>query len=194
MITSALQSTDDLFRVALLTRTRMLSRRSSTQRSRQQLVSDIQHILSYYADGVVAHLPEPAKAAEDLQTFAKLNEGRLYKLLKTCMDVQTDLKGLIKARVRAIAVFPIITSLNEIRASSSAGWNSHRQASSELCLRSSAAHPFTSSINPQFQHSSSACRRASSRPLLHTRNHSSLRTSRSLSSPQAARSPKGVPS
>ncbi|RPD56961.1 hypothetical protein L226DRAFT_491089 [Lentinus tigrinus ALCF2SS1-7] len=45
-----------------------------------------------------AQLSEPAKAAEDLQTFAKLNEGRLYKLLKTCMDVQTDLKGLIKAR------------------------------------------------------------------------------------------------
>ncbi|TBU45152.1 armadillo-type protein [Dichomitus squalens] len=42
--------------------------------------------------------PEPGKAAEDLQAFAKLNEGRLYKLLKTCMDVQTDLKGLIKAR------------------------------------------------------------------------------------------------
>ncbi|KAI8986667.1 armadillo-type protein [Trametes punicea] len=45
-----------------------------------------------------ALFPDPHKAAEDLQTFAKLNEGRLYKLLKTCMDVQTDLKGLVKAR------------------------------------------------------------------------------------------------
>ncbi|KAI0371302.1 hypothetical protein BV20DRAFT_1120710 [Pilatotrama ljubarskyi] len=41
---------------------------------------------------------DPHKAAEDLHAFAKLNEGRLYKLLKTCMDVQTDLKGLVKAR------------------------------------------------------------------------------------------------
>ncbi|PIL27726.1 hypothetical protein GSI_10879 [Ganoderma sinense ZZ0214-1] len=46
----------------------------------------------------VAQFPEPGKAAEDLQAFAQLNEGRLYKLLKTCMDVQTDLKGLVKAR------------------------------------------------------------------------------------------------
>ncbi|TFK86665.1 hypothetical protein K466DRAFT_492369 [Polyporus arcularius HHB13444] len=54
--------------------------------------------LNVAVKATAAQLPEPAKAAEDLQTFAKLNEGRLYKLLKTCMDVQTDLKGLIKAR------------------------------------------------------------------------------------------------
>ncbi|KAI0747029.1 armadillo-type protein [Daedaleopsis nitida] len=42
--------------------------------------------------------PEPQRAIEDLQSFAKLNEGRLYKLLKTCMDIQTDLKGLMKAK------------------------------------------------------------------------------------------------
>ncbi|KAF8634850.1 hypothetical protein AX17_004098 [Amanita inopinata Kibby_2008] len=40
---------------------------------------------------------DPHKATEDLQTFAKLNEARLYKLLKTCMDPQADLKGLVKA-------------------------------------------------------------------------------------------------
>lgn len=34
-----------------------------------------------------------------MQAFAKLNEGRLYKLLKTCMDIQTDLKGLVKSYV-----------------------------------------------------------------------------------------------
>ncbi|KAI0336697.1 hypothetical protein GY45DRAFT_1315302 [Cubamyces sp. BRFM 1775] len=45
-----------------------------------------------------AQFPDPHKAVEDLQAFAKSNEGRLYKLLKTCMDIQTDLKGLVKAR------------------------------------------------------------------------------------------------
>ncbi|KAH9849574.1 armadillo-type protein [Lenzites betulinus] len=44
-----------------------------------------------------AQFPDPHKAAEDMQAFAKLNEGRLYKLLKTCMDIQTDLKGLVKS-------------------------------------------------------------------------------------------------
>lgn len=37
---------------------------------------------------------------EDLHAFAKLNEGRLYKLLKTCMDIQVDLKSLVKSTVR----------------------------------------------------------------------------------------------
>ncbi|KAL0574121.1 Sister chromatid cohesion protein pds5 [Marasmius crinis-equi] len=46
---------------------------------------------------VSSSFPDPSKAAEDLRAFASLNESRLYKLLKTCMDVQTDLKGLIKA-------------------------------------------------------------------------------------------------
>ncbi|CAK5272282.1 unnamed protein product [Mycena citricolor] len=41
--------------------------------------------------------PDPLKMGEDLNAFAKLNEQRLYKLLKTCMDPQTDLKGLVKA-------------------------------------------------------------------------------------------------
>lgn len=29
-----------------------------------------------------------------------MNEQRLYKLLKTCLDPHTDLKGLVKAMVR----------------------------------------------------------------------------------------------
>ena len=33
------------------------------------------------------------------KAFAKLNEQRLYKLLKTCMDTQTDLKTLTKTMV-----------------------------------------------------------------------------------------------
>ncbi|PSR74380.1 hypothetical protein PHLCEN_2v9888 [Hermanssonia centrifuga] len=45
---------------------------------------------------VAAQFPDPQKAVEDLNTFAKLNESRLYKLLKTCMDPQTDLKNQIK--------------------------------------------------------------------------------------------------
>jgi hypothetical protein len=39
------------------------------------------------------------KVSEDLHAFAKLNERRLYKLLTTCMDPQTDLKSLVKATV-----------------------------------------------------------------------------------------------
>jgi hypothetical protein len=48
--------------------------------------------------------PDPQKSAEDLHAFAKSNEGRLYKLLKTCMDPQTDLKGLDRATVGRIPV------------------------------------------------------------------------------------------
>lgn len=55
----------------------------------------------------IGTFPDPVKASEDLQAFAKLNEARLYKLLKTCMDAQTDLKGLIKATVW----FPVVCLL-----------------------------------------------------------------------------------
>lgn len=43
--------------------------------------------------------PDPLKASEDLNSFAKHNENRLYRLLKTCMDPGTDLKTLIKSTV-----------------------------------------------------------------------------------------------
>ncbi|EGO03586.1 hypothetical protein SERLA73DRAFT_46084 [Serpula lacrymans var. lacrymans S7.3] len=56
---------------------------------KQRLSNIIRHISRTY--------PDNQKASEDLQTFADLNEGRLYKLLKTCMDTQTDLKSLAKA-------------------------------------------------------------------------------------------------
>lgn len=52
--------------------------------------------------------PDPVKASEDLHAFAKLNEARLYKLLKTCMDAQTDLKGLIKATVWLLVACSLI--------------------------------------------------------------------------------------
>jgi len=48
---------------------------------------------------LLGQFPDPQKAAEDLHAFAKLNERRLYKLLTTCMDPQTDLKSLVKATV-----------------------------------------------------------------------------------------------
>ncbi|KAF8970162.1 armadillo-type protein [Flammula alnicola] len=56
----------------------------------QRLKATTQHL--------AATFPDPVKASEDLQTFAKLNENRLYKWLRTCMDPQTDLKSLIKAQ------------------------------------------------------------------------------------------------
>ncbi|KAH0581979.1 hypothetical protein H2248_011642 [Termitomyces sp. 'cryptogamus'] len=55
----------------------------------QRLNAFTQHISLGFSD--------PFKAKEDLEAFAKLNESRLYKLLKTCLDPQTDLKSLIKA-------------------------------------------------------------------------------------------------
>lgn len=41
-----------------------------------------------------------ARAAEDLEKFAKANEKQLYKLLRVIMEVQTDLKTLLKSYVR----------------------------------------------------------------------------------------------
>lgn len=59
----------------------------------KRLRMTIQHLSVTY--------PDPVKASEDLNSFAKLNESRLYKLLKTCMDPQTDLKTLIRSTVRS---------------------------------------------------------------------------------------------
>ncbi|KAJ8473024.1 hypothetical protein ONZ45_g16446 [Pleurotus djamor] len=57
-----------------------------------QVTRRLNSVVQFIATG----FPEPHKASEDLHAFAKLNEGRLYKLLKTCMDPSTDLKGLVK--------------------------------------------------------------------------------------------------
>uniref|UniRef100_A0A0W0GEX7 Cohesin-associated protein pds5 n=2 Tax=Moniliophthora roreri TaxID=221103 RepID=A0A0W0GEX7_MONRR len=46
---------------------------------------------------ISAQFPDPIKTSEDLNTFAKNNDKRLYKLLKTACSVDTDLKSLIKA-------------------------------------------------------------------------------------------------
>ncbi|KAK0446041.1 armadillo-type protein [Desarmillaria tabescens] len=42
--------------------------------------------------------PDSSKAADDLYGFAKLNDQTAYKLLKKCIDPQTDLKTLVKRR------------------------------------------------------------------------------------------------
>ena len=51
-------------------------------------------------DFLGALIPEPTKTTEDLQEFANMNEQRLYKLIKTCMDPKIGLKDLVKASVR----------------------------------------------------------------------------------------------
>jgi sister-chromatid-cohesion protein PDS5 len=43
--------------------------------------------------------PDPAKARKDLDAFAAANDPRLYKLVKGCVDPQSDLRTIIKARV-----------------------------------------------------------------------------------------------
>lgn len=71
--------------------------------------------------------PDPHRAAEDLQTFAKMNENRLYQLLKTCMDTQTDLKGLVKATVSNLRYRMVSLRSDICRMSSYAELNSLRQ-------------------------------------------------------------------
>ena len=50
-----------------------------------------------------ATFSDPMKASEDLHSFAKLNENRLYKLMKTSIDPQSDIKSVIKATVSIVA-------------------------------------------------------------------------------------------
>ncbi|KAJ7160887.1 armadillo-type protein [Mycena filopes] len=59
----------------------------------EAITGKLSNVIKY----ISASSPDPHKTAEDLNAFAKLNEQRLYKLLKTCMDLQTDLKGIVKA-------------------------------------------------------------------------------------------------
>lgn len=44
----------------------------------------------------------PEKARADLHAFAKLNDGRIYKLLRTSFDPQQDIKTLVKSRNDAL--------------------------------------------------------------------------------------------
>ncbi|KAF8999911.1 ARM repeat-containing protein [Hymenopellis radicata] len=45
-----------------------------------------------------SYFHDSAKAAEDFEGFAELNDQTLYKLLKKCMDPQTDVKTLVKRK------------------------------------------------------------------------------------------------
>ena len=51
------------------------------------------------SDTSKASFSEPTRAAEDLQEFANMNEQRLYKLIRVCMDPKIGLKELVKASV-----------------------------------------------------------------------------------------------
>lgn len=57
-------------------------------------------MLNLIIDFLGRTFPDPKRAKEDLHKFAKMNENRLYKLLGTLMDPQTDLKTLLKTYVR----------------------------------------------------------------------------------------------
>jgi sister-chromatid-cohesion protein PDS5 len=39
------------------------------------------------------------KAKKDMEAFAAANESRLYKLFKSCVDPESDLRTLVKAKV-----------------------------------------------------------------------------------------------
>ncbi|KAG8937052.1 hypothetical protein FRC02_008159 [Tulasnella sp. 418] len=58
---------------------------------------EIARALSKVIQIISSMLPDPSKAAEDLNSFAKANESRLYKLFKTCVDTQSDLKSIAKS-------------------------------------------------------------------------------------------------
>lgn len=45
---------------------------------------------------------DPNKARKDLETFASVNDARLYKLVKGCVDPQSDLRQIVKAKVRLL--------------------------------------------------------------------------------------------
>ncbi|KAJ3012082.1 hypothetical protein HKX48_006454 [Thoreauomyces humboldtii] len=57
---------------------------------------EIERLLLFCINYIAARFPEPRKAATQLQKFAKANDGRLYKLIRNVMDLQTDYKPMIK--------------------------------------------------------------------------------------------------
>ncbi|CAE6505628.1 unnamed protein product [Rhizoctonia solani] len=62
-------------------------------KNEEEITRNLNHAIKV----VTSQSADGSKLAEDLHTFAKLNENRLYKLVKTCVDPQTDLKTLIKS-------------------------------------------------------------------------------------------------
>ncbi|CAE6417041.1 unnamed protein product [Rhizoctonia solani] len=62
-------------------------------KNEEEITRNLNHAIKV----VTSQSADANKLADDLRAFAKLNESRLYKLLKTCVDPQTDLKTLIKS-------------------------------------------------------------------------------------------------
>lgn len=63
--------------------------------------SDVKERLAYVIDAIAHLLFEDKardKARKDMQTFATVNEPRLYKLFKTFVDPQSDLRAIVKSR------------------------------------------------------------------------------------------------
>ncbi|RUS17197.1 armadillo-type protein [Endogone sp. FLAS-F59071] len=58
---------------------------------------------------IASKLPDPTRAASQLQHFAKLNDQRFYKYLRECMDSQADYKTVRKA-----AASPIMAETFEV--------------------------------------------------------------------------------
>lgn len=56
--------------------------------------------LNTIIDFLSKSFPDPKRARDDLHKFARMNESRLYSLLKTLLDPQTDLRSLLKTYVR----------------------------------------------------------------------------------------------
>ncbi|CAO1626749.1 unnamed protein product [Sympodiomycopsis kandeliae] len=52
--------------------------------------------------GSITSMPDASKAAADLSTFANMNDSRIYRLFRACLDPTTDLKTYIKARSEAL--------------------------------------------------------------------------------------------
>jgi hypothetical protein len=46
------------------------------------------------------------KARKDMESFAAINEQKLYRLYKICVDVHSDLESLVKSRVSCLRLVP----------------------------------------------------------------------------------------
>ncbi|RUO96932.1 hypothetical protein BC936DRAFT_141241 [Jimgerdemannia flammicorona] len=62
----------------------------------------ITHNLERIQKEIAGKLPDPTRAANQLQHFAKLNDHGVYKMLRECMDSQADYKALRKAAKDAL--------------------------------------------------------------------------------------------
>ena len=61
---------------------------------------------------------DPVKARKDLEAFADANDARLYKLVKGCVEPQSDLRQIVKAKVSPRLVHLIEYAADRSRMSS----------------------------------------------------------------------------